>query len=549
MVFLFIVTVSFSLTVFYYSLRQVPLPEPGHPNLIIGGKNLGHNLVWLNNGEIFFPLELVAQVFDPHIFWDETEETAVITTNDRVIRMPTASLTAYVNEEPITLRTPVTLKGNVPYIPIEFLATVYRININHHQTVGTVVVDYWDANPALGITTKRTTIMRDKPSHLSPWVIKIAAREQVTIFGQQGNWYQVRDKQGHTGFIPAKQLTLVPASPAEEPPPPIINEPWRPAAGQMINLTWEYVGNRNPNLDTLNPMAGVNVVSPTWFQLSDRAGNLQNKASTAYVDWAHRQGYQVWGLVTNDFDPDLTSSVLNSTSKRQHLIRQLLSYAVLYQLDGINLDFENMYLKDQGVYVQFVRELAPLLREQGLTLSVDVTFVSGSENWSKVYNRKALAHAADYIAVMAYDEHWSGSPQAGSVASLPWVRRGLETILAEIPPEKLLLGMPLYARLWEETTLANGQVEVSSRALSMTAAENYLEENNLQPVYDPTTGQNYAEHTAGNTRYRIWLEDKTSLAQRVKLAHAYNLAGIATWRRDFAAPEIWPVLAEWLAVK
>src|SRR5690606_17417372 len=168
--------------------------------------------------------------------------------------------------------------------------------------------------------------------------------------------------------------------------------------------------------------------------------------------------------------------------------------------------------------VQFVRELAPLLREQGLTVSVDVTFKSNSGNWSLIYDRKALGEAVDYVAVMAYDEHWASSPVPGSVASLPWVEKGLQALLEEVPSEKILLGVPLYARLWTVAENPDGPA-VTSRAWSMGQTRRWLRENRLEPVFDPATGQHFAELQEEGRRHLLWLEDETSLQQRVELVH------------------------------
>jgi len=287
----------------------------------------------------------------------------------------------------------------------------------------------------------------------------------------------------------------------------------------------------------------LDVVSPTWFAVVDGEGNVANNADIEYVNWAHKNGYQVWGLVTNDFNPDITHDFLNNTDIREKIISQILIYARLYKLDGINIDFENIYVKDRDMLTQFMRELYPLCREQGLTLSMDVTFISASTNWSQCYDRKALAEAVDYMAVMAYDQHWASSPKAGSVAQYKWVENNLKRILDEVPAEKVILGMPFYTRLWQEEKV-DGKVKVSSKALSMEKVQSILKEKKPEVVWDEESGQYYAQYTENNITYKIWIEDAESINLKSSLVNKYNLAGAAAWRRGFETEDIWPVIAQ-----
>ena len=244
-----------------------------------------------------------------------------------------------------------------------------------------------------------------------------------------------------------------------------------------------------------------------------------------------QQGYHVWGLFSNAFDPKLTHEAFKDFETRQKIIRQLLHFSQIYHLNGINLDIENVNPEDGPLITQFVREAVPYFHEAGLVVSMDVTFIA-SGNWSAFYERDKLASLVDYMVVMAYDEHWGSSPVAGSVASLPWVEKNLQTLLEVVPNDRLILGVPLYARLWAEKDTG----EVSSKALSMSKVQEWLTENGLTPVYDEASGQNYAELyiEAEQTTYKVWLEDELSLSKRADLAMKYDLAGVASWSRFFA---------------
>ena len=286
-------------------------------------------------------------------------------------------------------------------------------------------------------------------------------------------------------------------------------------------------------------------MSPTWFQVANRNGELINRADPQYVEWAHKNGYQVWALVANDFSNiDDTSEILNDGLKREYIIKQLLAFAALYELDGINIDFENIYKSDKDVYTQFVRELTPLLREQGLVVSVDVTIPDGSDTWSKCYDRKALAETVDYVCLMTYDQTWAGSKVAGSTAQLTWVEENLKKTLREVPAEKLLLGIPLYTRLWEETTDDNGKVTAKTgKVLSIKAAELLIQENQAIPFWDSESGQFVVFFEKDNVTYKMWLENEYSVNLKSSLVHKYNLAGTATWSHNFANDRVWDVFA------
>lgn len=313
---------------------------------------------------------------------------------------------------------------------------------------------------------------------------------------------------------------------------------------KKINLAWEYVGNQTPDLEAEEKIESLDIVVPTWFSVVSEDGIVVNNADRKYVDEAHKKGYKVWGLVNNSFDPKLTSKILKDEKVRKNIIGQLLMYASLYDLDGINIDFENMYYRDKDRFVTFVEEIKYYSKKQNMVLSIDVTVPSASEQWSKVYDRKALGEIVDYVAVMAYDEHWASSPVSGSVASIGWVERGVVRSLESIPEEKILLGLPFYTRRWKEQKNEDGKIKVESRAISMTLAEKIIKEKNASVTWDEETGQYYAEYNEDGAVCKIWLEDKRSIAKKVDLVEKYKLAGTASWRKGYEDVEVWVVLQE-----
>jgi len=308
-----------------------------------------------------------------------------------------------------------------------------------------------------------------------------------------------------------------------------------------INLVWDHITGQSRDLAREAKISGLDVISPTWFAIVNEDGLVANKADIKYVQDAHTKNYKVWALINNSFDRDLTRKVLNNERARQNVIKQLVVYSSLYNLDGINIDFENIYDDDRDKLSQFVRELTTALKEQNLTVSIDITVPSNTPYWSACYDRQELGKIVDYVMVMTYDEHWRTSQISGSVASLGWVDKGIAATLKYIPKEKLLMGIPFYTREWEEIT-ENGKVKVKSKTLSMEQAEKIVKENNVQPVWLSDKGQFYVQYEKKGARYRIWLEEEKSIRLKAELVHKYGLAGAAAWRKDFEKAQIWDVL-------
>ena len=321
------------------------------------------------------------------------------------------------------------------------------------------------------------------------------------------------------------------------------------AAGQISVLwDWQAPGEKASRLAEQNKLPGVNVLSPSWFIIANEKGKIKDKkgnASLDYVRQAHERGYQVWALITNDFNPDMTKKLLASPMGRANAVREMKSLAKKYQLDGINIDFENIYPEDKDRLTDFVGEISRALQAEGLAVSMDITIPSSSGMWSRCYDRRALAEQVDYLMLMAYDEHSAASTVSGSVASLGWVEKGITATLAEgVPPRKLLLGMPLYMRIWQEDVKTG---KAKGTTLSMSQAEKLLEDRKLSPVWLPNEGQYYFEYTEGKSRYRVWQENRRSLALKASLVSRYDLAGSAYWRSTLETPDVWESLAQVMA--
>lgn len=490
------------------------------------------------------PLALIEQWIDPHILYEDTSDSVIITTKDKVLRLQTSQLDAFVNEKPYKLQFPVEKHNDTVYVPIEPLKQLYSVDIRESDQAGVIMVKQGDTLQWGRYELKEAAPLRTGPSIRYPIVADLKPGEKVIIWKEEEAWYKVQKLNGHTGFISKSDIVLdqVESVPVQKPQDTYV--PWKPLGGKL-NVTWEHVTTKNPDVTKLPELPGLHVISPTWFSLSDGEGNIKNIADMSYVKWAQSRNLQVWALFSNGFDPDRTTKALSSYDIRMKIIRQLLSYSQLYQLNGINIDFENVHLKDKDNLVQFVREMTPLLHEQGLVVSMDVTPKSNNEKWSMFYDRPALSKVIDYMMLMGYDEYWATSPNSGSVASLPWVEKSVSRLLAEdqIPPSKLVLGVPFYTRVWTEES-KDGITKASSVTYSMEGVQKLIKDKNLSPVYLPEAGQNYAEYTEGGKQIRVWIEDEISMKARMELVKKFDLAGVASWRRGFERPQIWKTIAD-----
>jgi spore germination protein YaaH len=497
------------------------------------------------------PLPVIQQIIDPTIRYEEDTKSVILTTPQKLVLLKADEKIAKINNKPKELRFAPEEKEGVLYLPAHLLQDLYGAEVKEDAASGVVLLYRAGEKilPAVvdsGSSKKDSTVpLRTGPSIHQPILADMPEETALRILETPDDkWYYVQLNNGYTGYVQRKDVVL-----GEEHAIPELKlelsaakQKWQ---SKTVNMTWEAVYQVAPKPSSIGKLPGINVVSPTWFSMVDGKGNVKSKADPAYVKWAHGQGMQVWGLFNNSFDPDLTSEALASFENRLTTILQMLYYAKLYDLDGINIDYENVYTKDGENLTQFMRELRPLAEEQGLIVSIDVTPKSNSEMWSAFLDRRALAEVVDYLVLMAYDEHWAASPVAGSVASLPWVRSSVTRILEEddVPPSKLILGIPLYTRVWTET-VKDGKTEVSSKAIGMDKVQQIIAEKKLKPRFSEETEQNYVEYKDKEGLHRIWLEDAESLKRRVEVAKSMKLAGIATWTRAFASDEAWETLRE-----
>lgn len=512
----------------------------GYKTPIVYHGKIFSNEAKIEDDVLFLPHTVVEEVMDASIYIEEKTDTFTITTEEHVFLFDHKNLESFINNEPFELDIQTIKEKDIWYIPSSVLEILYPYSIHYDEKESVVYITEKNKAYQYGVVIekeedekkKKKIYIREKATNESSIVSELKEKEEVIILKEENGFYFIQRKNGYFGYVDKKDIVLTDIKTEEFTVEKKVR--WKPI-GEKVNLTWEAVYGENPDVKKLKKMPGVNVVSPTWFTLVGTKGKVSSTADMKYVRWAHQQGYQVWALFSNDFQkPNNTHEVLSNAHKRKEVIRQLVAYSKMYDLDGINIDFENIYTKDKQHVVQFVKELTPYLHELGMVVSMDITFISDSEMWSKFYDRKALSKIVDYMIVMAYDEHWASSSVSGSVSSIPWVESNLKTLLKEVPKEKLILGVPFYMRVWEE----KGE-KVSSSTLTMKYLKDYLKNNKLNPTYDKKTKQNYVEFKKNGNVHKLWIEDEVSMKHRVDLVKKYDLAGIASWNRGFSTDNIW----------
>ncbi|MRH41558.1 SH3 domain-containing protein [Aquibacillus halophilus] len=509
------------------------------------------------DGETYLSFSFLKENIDQYITYDEKASSVIVTSSNEVYQMPTDHLNYYLNNKEFQLSFPAIKHTNGDiFVSTSWLTDIYPIEFKFVSETNTTFIYKHNQSYQTGVVIEENDNvdqlrMRTEPTLTAPYVQELTSGIQVTIEEDNGTWYKIRASNGISGYLEKDTIKLSGINTITTKSKPDDRSFYPSNLSWPIHVTWDAIYQAEATPKTVPKLEGVQVLSPTWFHLNEENGELRNYGSKDYVKDAHEKGYVVWGLFSNDFDKDLTKEALSTYDKRQTIISQLLSYSEIYDLDGINLDFENVYEEDGVLLTQFVRELTPLAHEAGLVVSLDTTFISSSPTWSKFYDRKALAETVDYMMVMAYDEHWGSSPVAGSVASLPWVEKNLQRYLEEVPHDKVLLGIPFYTRLWKEVELEDGSTEVSSKALSMDEVKTWINDKGLEPQLDPKTKQHYVEYKDPKEPivYKMWLENEHSLKQRAELVHKYNLAGIASWSKYFANESAWVTLHDELNYK
>lgn len=514
------------------------------------------------DGNVYLDFDSVHDRINRRFYWDSNENKLLYTTADNLVCADAESTSYNVGKDSLSLDHAIVKAGaDTAYVAIDFVKLYSDFSYEVFDSPNRVVItnSWGEYNIA---SAKKSTELRYQGGIKSPILADIEKGTELILLEPDETWTKVSTTDGIIGYVKSK--TLGSPSAAVRTSDYTEEEFTHITKDRTISLGWHQVTNpsANGNISTLlSASKGVNVISPTWFYLTDTSGNIGSLASSDYVDYCHQNGVEVWALVSNFGakdqgleNPDL-SQILTYTSRRENLINNLISMAIRYNLDGINVDFESVDPSVGDAYIQFIRELSLKCANNGVVLSVDNYAPSA---YTAFYNRAEQALFADYVIVMAYDEHYAGCDEAGSVASIGFVRDAVTDTLAEVPADQLIMGMPFYTRVWSETPTDEGGTDteipadsyqnftLGSYSASMREAQSLIDANGAIPVWSEETGQYYVEYINSGVTYKIWIEDAASLEEKLKVLQANNLAGGAFWKMGLENSTVWDTVIKYI---
>ena len=493
--------------------------------LIVGTQILEQRAV-MSGDQPYLPIDVVNTYLNQRYYWDEEGQQILYATPSELVYTPAS---AEAGGE-------VWLKDGTAYLSLDFIKRYTDMDTYVYQQPNRVAIQK-DFSGVNAVTVQKDTYVRYRGGIKSEVLTKVNKGDTLILMEELENWDQVATWDGYIGYIEKKSISEVQTLNLDR--AAVGEEYTYLTMDQPVNMVWHQVMSTDANAglaDSIQNMTGVNVISPTWFYVSDNSGNIVNNATADYVSLAHERGLKVWGLVDNFTQDISTYEVLSRTSSRQNLITQLVSAAVNAGIDGINVDFEQLS-EDVGIhFLEFLRELSIECHKNNLVLSVDNPV---PEDFTSHYDRAEQGKVVDYVIIMGYDEHYVGSEEAGSVASLPWVEQGVIDTIAEVPAQRVINAVPFYTRLWK--TEAGS---LSSEAIGMDTAQEVVNTNNAQVYWDSDVSQNYGSFEKEGCTYQIWIEDSQSIAAKVQLVPKYDLAGVAAWKLGFENSGIWQVITD-----
>lgn len=496
----------------------------GEIALVIGTEKLEERGL-VDGDRVYLPLDVVNTYLNQRYYWDSANQQILYATPSE---LTSASASSEAGDK-------VWVKDDKVYLNLTYVQEYTDLDAYITKDPYRIAIQYKFKNVKT-VTVKKNTSIRYRGGIKSAILTSVKKGTKLRLIEELENWDQVATDDGYIGYIDKKKVGEAEKTKFER---SFNREQYSYLTmDSKVNMVWHQVTSTDANAyfaDATANMTGVNVISPTWFYLTDTSGNIASIASADYVSQAHEKGLQVWGLIDNFTQEVSTTETLSSTAARQNIISQLIQAAQDVGMDGINVDFESLS-EDVGThFLEFLRELSIECHKNNLVLSVDNPV---PEDFTSHYDRAEQGRVVDYVIIMGYDEHYVGS-EAGSVASLPWVEQGIQDTLKEVPAKRVINAIPFYTRLWR-TTGGN----VTSEAIGMDQAQQTIAENNVETYWDKTTSQNYGKYDIDNSTYQIWIEDAQSVAEKVKLVSKYDLAGVSAWKLGFENSGIWKVISD-----
>ena len=505
--------------------------------LIQNGELLEEQAV-LIGGEPYAAYTYVESQLNSCFYWDEETKGILLTTSGGVQTLlpGDAAVAKTPGGQPAVQQES---DGKV-YISLDVVKEYTDLDYAYYSDPNRVVIrNEWDGVEQATVQSD-TAQVRQKGGIKSLILADVQKGDTLLYLENLDNWCKVMTADGYTGYIQTEDISEPEAIEARTAKKDSYE---RITRNHKINLVWHQSTSTESNdamAEMTAEMTGVNVISPTWFSVTDETGTISSLASADYVKLAHEAGREVWGLIDNFNEAFDETTDLAYASVRSRIIEQLLAEAASCGMDGINVDFEN--LKEAGIphYLQFLRELTSAAHAQNLVVSVDTPV---PQAYTMYYQRGEQARFVDYMIVMAYDEHFAGSEEAGSVSSLPFVQQAVEEMTRVMPADQVICGIPFYTRVWTEKF---GQSAITSEVLGMDGAKNYAKENQMTETWDASLGQNVATVETSDARYTIWMEDEQSMEEKLKVIQSADLAGVAEWKLGFECADVWSLISEYI---
>ena len=508
-------------------------------SLIINNRNVTERLkhdIKIEDDIIYISMDDMENFFDKYIYIEEETNEIITTYDDKIASIGFDANKLTLNGSVKKTNACAIKEEETVYMPISEMLEIYNVDLSNIENTKTITLDSLDREQVKANVKSKVSI-KSQGKFLSRLIDKVQKGSEVIVIDdiEGKNWVKVRTENGKIGYIKTNKLENITIVREEE-----IQQ--KQITGK-VNMFWDYFSEYVKAPDrTGQTIEGVNVVSPSFFYLDQNNGSLKENvgdAGKAYIQWAHSNGYKVWPMVSNaEAGIKVTSNILNSYTKRQALIQSIVEKCAQYEIDGINIDFENMYEEDKDKFSRFIIELVPRMQEMGVVVSVDVTAPDGAANWSMCYDRNVIGDVADYLVFMAYDQYGTSSTEPGTTAGFNWVEKSLQKIIQydEVDTEKIILGMPFYTRQW--TITQDGTI----KSRSVVTMIDIKIPNNVEKQWDDTLKQYYIEYKSGKNTIKMWIEDGTSIKEKVSLVTKYNLGGTACWRKDMETSNVWTII-------
>ena len=504
--------------------------------VIIDGKQYSDTGV-VTDGIHYLPQEFVADNINAGFYYDK-ESQAVLYSDSSYMYTYMSGKNVYTDDTGKTYNTdyPVVIDINGEcFIAWEYIAEHTDCEYAYGSEPERINISIERENKQC-VTVKKKSAVRYRGGIKSPVLEYVQKGDRLVYEDDLDDWIKVTTATGYTGYIKKTEVSDTFEYIREEKNYETHNYNMK---DDQVTLAWFQVSGVAGNSGIDNNIAtasGVNVLAPTWYSVTDSSGSMSCYASAGLVNKMHQRGTDVWALVS-DFDTNVDFAALYSSKKaRTNMVNTLINDAEKYGFDGINLDFENIksaYAKD---YLQFVRELSIECERKGLVLSTDNY---KPEAYNRCYNLKEQSRFVDYVIVMAYDEHYAGT-DAGSVASLPFVKEAVEDTVQLVGKEHVIAGIPFYTRIW---TTTDGNT--TSRAVGMQAAVDQLNSDGQVALWNDDCGQYVASYTVGNSTRQIWFEEEKSIEAKMQVIQENNVAGVAGWKLGLEKSSVWSVISKY----